>query len=94
MQSTLTRALVVCVGLAIAGSATAQSTEKDPSAATRQGSSKASSAKPAVAPKRLDFVPGNSVKETATRATTPGIAAPGHTPAKKSSDCESRYSDA
>ncbi len=93
MRSTLTRALVVCAGLAIAGSATAQSTEKDRSAA-KQGSSKSSAVKPAAAPKRLDFVPGNSVKETATRATTPGAAARGHTPAKQGSDCGSGYSDA
>ena len=93
MQSTLTRTLVVCAGLAIAGSATAQSTEKDRSAAAKPGSSKSATAKSA-APKRLDFVPGNSVKETATRATTPATAAPGHSPSKQGSDCESRYSDA
>ncbi len=93
MRSTLTRTLVVCAGLAIAGSAAAQSTDKDRPAAA-QGSAKSSAAKPSAAPKRLDFVPGNSVKETATRSTTPATAAPAHAPAKQGSGCESGYSDA
>ena len=89
--NTSIRALVACAALAIAGAATAQSTEKDRGAAAKQGSTKPSAAKSTGTPKRHDFVPGNSVKETSTRSSTP---APAHAPAKQGSDCESKYSDA
>jgi hypothetical protein len=84
--STLARSLMVSVALAFAGSAMAQSTDKDRSAASKQSTAKPT-AKAAPAPKRLDFVPGASVKETATRSSTPSRSEPARSPGKQGSEC-------
>jgi hypothetical protein len=85
--SNLVRPLLVSVALTVAaGSAIAQSTEKDRSTTARQSSTKSSAAKPAAATKRLDFVPSSSVKDTASTRSPGGQAAPA--PAKQESHCD------
>jgi hypothetical protein len=89
--STLVRSLVASVALVVAGSATAQSTDKDRPAASKQSGAKPSAAKSSPAAKRLDFSPDGSVKETSTR---PAVSQPAQAPAKQGSGCESRDIDA
>jgi hypothetical protein len=91
----LTRSLMLsAVALAFASSAVAQTADKQRPNATKQGSAKSSAAKAAPAAKRLDFVPGHSVKETATRSTTPGHSQPAQTSEKQGSGCGSQEMDA
>ncbi len=91
--STVLRSLVAVVAVAFAGSAAAQSVDnKD--RPSKQGSAKTSATKPTTASKRLDFVPGQSIKETSTRAATPGAHQPGHSPVKQGSGCQSQDIDA
>lgn len=92
--STLTRSLMVSVAFAFAGSAMAQAADKDRSAAPKQSTAKPAATKAAPASKRLDFVPGHSVKETATRSSTPGRAQPTDAPKKQGSECGHEGMDA
>ena len=92
--STLTRSLMVSVAFAFAGSAMAQAADKDRSAASKQSTAKPSAAKAAPASKRLDFVPGQSIKETATRSSTASRAEPTHAPKKQGSECGDQGMDA
>ena len=84
---TLTRTLLVSAALAVASSAMAQATDKDPSTSTpsKQTTTKSPAAKPA-ATKRLDFAPSSNIKETATRPAAPGANA--QTPAKEGWHCD------
>ncbi len=91
---TLTRSLMVSVALAFAGTAMAQTTDKQGPNAAKQSTARSTAAKAVPASKRLDFVPGHSVKETATRPAAPGHAQPAHTPAKQGSGCGSQEMDA
>lgn len=89
------RSLLVSASLVIAGSAMAQTADKEPSAASRQNAAKSSPTKPAAAPRSLDFVPSGNLKETATtRATASGSSQPAQVPAKDGSRCHSKGSDA
>ena len=92
--STLTRSLLVSVSLVIAGPAMAQSSDKEPATSSKQSNAKSTAAKPAAAPKRLDFVPTNGVKQTTTQAPAPGTQQPAQMPAKQDSHCHSQDSDA
>ena len=78
----LSRSLLLSFAIAVAGPVLAQTSDKDPQAAPKQGSAKSSATKPAAAPKRLDFVPSTNVKPTATRQTTPTATTPAQPPAK------------
>jgi hypothetical protein len=89
----LIRPLLVAVALLVAGSAVAQATDKDAATTSKQSRTKAPTAKPAAATKRLDFVPSSNVKETTTRPTAPGANA--QSPAKEDWHCDhSAASDA
>jgi hypothetical protein len=83
----LVRPLLVSVALTVAGSAMAQSTDKDRSTTSKQSSTKSSAAKSAAATKRLDFVPSGSVKEAAS-TRPPGAEQPAQAPAKQGSHCD------
>jgi hypothetical protein len=89
--STLVRSLVASVALVVAGSAQAQSADKDRPAASKQGSAKPAAAKAAPSAKRHDFIPGSSLKETSTR---PAMSQPAQSPVKQGSGCESQDVDA
>ena len=79
----LIRPLLVPLALVFAGSAIAQSAEKERSTASKQSAAKSPTAKSApVTTKRLDFVPSGSVKETSTRPQSSPA------PAKDSSLCD------
>ena len=82
----LTRPLLVTVALMVAGSAMAQATDKDRATTPKQSATKSSTAKPAAATKRLDFVPSSNVKETSSRPAAPGANA--QTPAKEGWHCD------
>ena len=87
----LIRPLLVAVALFVAGSAMAQASDKDAATTSKQSRTKAPTAKPAAATKRLDFVPSSNVKETTTRPTAPSA----QSPAKEDWHCDhSAASDA
>jgi len=92
MPATLSRSLLLSFALAVAGPALAQSSDKDSQAAPKQGTAK-SSAKPAAAPKRLDFVPSTNVKPASTRPT-PSTPTPAQPPAKHDWHCDGDTSEA
>jgi len=94
MPATLSRSLLLSFALAFAGPALAQSSEKDPQATPKQGTTKSTAIKPSATPKRLDFVPSTNVKPTATRQTTPTAPAPAQPPAKYDWHCDGESSDA
>jgi hypothetical protein len=94
-RNSIGRSVLTFAALVVAGSAMAQSTDKEPLAPSKQSATKSSTTKPAAAPKRLDFAPSGSVKETAaTRAAAPDSAQPTQSPAKEGSNCHSKESDA
>jgi hypothetical protein len=96
-RSNPVRWLLVSAALAVAGPAMAQSASKEPLANSKQSSAKSSPAKPAAAPRRLDFVPDRSVKEASTgRATATGSeqSAPAPVRATQGSHCHSQDGDA
>jgi hypothetical protein len=88
---TAVRSLVLSLAAAVAGPALAQSIDKEPSSASKQGTAKAAAKS---APKRLDFVPGSSVKETTTRAATTSTPQRAQMPTKQGSGCLSADLDA
>ena len=92
---TLTRPLMLsALALAFAGTAMAQTTDKQRSTAATQSTVKPSTAKPASASKRLDFVPSHSVKEATTRPAAPNHSQPAQTSGKQDSGCASQEIDA
>jgi len=92
-RRTLTRPLMLsALALAFAGTAMAQTTDKQGSTAAKQSTLKPSTAKPASASKRLDFVPSHNVKEATTRA--PSHSQPAQTSEKQGSGCASQEMDA
>jgi hypothetical protein len=90
---TLSRPLLLSFALALAGPAIAQSSDKEPQTAPKQGTAKSSATKPAAASKRLDFVPSSNVKPTTTRPTTPAQT-PAQPPAKHDWHCDGESVDA
>ena len=89
--------LLVSAALAVAGPALAQSASKESSTSAKQGSAKSSPGKAAATPRRLDFAPDRSVKETSTeRATATGSGQQISTPmqATHGSGCHSQDGDA
>jgi hypothetical protein len=89
--STLTRSLLISAAVLFAGPALAQSSDKEPSTASKQGSAKSATTKPAATAKRLDFAPANGVKQTATQAPS---SQPAQAPARNESHCHEQGSDA
>ena len=89
--------LLVSAALAVAGPALAQSASKDFPTGSKQGSAKSSPGKAAATPRRLDFAPDRSVKETSTgRPTASGSGQQTSTPAQTThgSGCHSQDGDA
>jgi len=91
---TLSRPLLLSFALALAGPAIAQSSDKEPQTAPKQGTAKSSATKPAAASKRLDFVPSSNVKPTTTRQPTTPAQTPAQPPAKHDWHCDGESVDA
>jgi hypothetical protein len=79
------RLLLVSAAFLAAGSALAQTTDKDRATTPKQSATRSSTAKPTATTKRLDFVPSSSVKQTTTQPAAAG-ATPG--PAKEDWHCD------
>jgi hypothetical protein len=89
--------LLVSAALAVGGPALAQSASKESSTSSKQGGAKSSPAKAAATPRRLDFAPDRSVKETSTEratATGPGQQTSIPIQATHGSGCHSQDGDA
>ena len=86
--------LLVSAALAVAGPALAQSASKESPTSSKQGSAKSASAKAPATPRRLDFAPDRTVKETSTGRATGSD--PQTTPAQAThgSGCHSQDGDA